>query len=303
MTPGKNSTRIKGKHEQVFPPFNTKTNLPVPITAQDIEFNELSAQEKIAIAENAFKLLTIDQKEQLFSPLAKKCNAEQLTKSKECYANCYYEKWFEQLKKSADNPDDANEQEKLVHLTTQAYWHLCQDKNIKLSPDVFWKTLRTKVRIQERQDGTVAQNQQVKTPLTDTFTTAENTSQQIIKNDQELAGILRKQTEKQDSYNTTVQPQIAASDFAQLALILPYQVVCDSAIDLTANFAETHLLYYLAENTQHQKQITALNKATAEQNNGTAQNLELVKQLSGQKKSPSILEQLQKLKEKNNGHN
>ena len=79
--------------------------------------------------------------------------------------------------------------------------------------------------------------------------------------------------------------------------------MCDSAIDLTANFAETHLLYYLAENTQHQKQITALNKATAEQNNGTAQNLELVKQLSGQKKSPSILEQLQKLKEKNNGHN
>jgi hypothetical protein len=252
---------------------------------------------------------------QIFPRFNASNSSDESGQEKQKYINNYYNEWFQQLKTTSSNSEDLPQQEKLVFLTFEAYQHLCLDKNINLAPEEFWKKLRIKVRMEERQDGatkvdTQGRHIQVKTPLTDTFTKVKDRTEQIIEIDEKMHKDFIKHANKQNRYNDTIESQIQPKDFAELGFILPYHVVQEAVIDHSAHCLSTNLIYYINGNAQYKEAIDTYKKNIIELNNSTAQNLQYAeklnphkKNINSQERSHLIFNQLNQLKEKRNVQN
>ncbi|HLJ31963.1 MAG TPA: hypothetical protein VKU36_05990 [Candidatus Babeliales bacterium] len=301
MRPKKNITRLQGTHQQIFAIFNESSDYPALITGEQIN-NYLTPEEKNKIADDYINSLTSEQKEELLSSHIEKINNQQIANAKQYYINGYYNTWFKQLKIVALRKNN-DEQEKLVALTCEAYKNLCLDKKISIASEEFWKELMIKVRRSEKQDGAIDRYSQVKTPLTDIFTTTKNRAEQIIQTDQKEIKKLKKAARKQDLYNETIRSQVSLIDFAELGLILPYQTCHRSTQELTANFLETYLIYYINGNSGDKKEIINVNNKTAKSLHRVEKLLPTKNKATSHEKAKITLEQLTKLKEKQNGKN
>jgi len=306
MEPGKNTATLQGNYGPFFKAFNPEVNCPCPVTGQDININDLSQEEKIKIFEEHFNSLLPDQKEIFFSSKIKKCNEKQLELSKQNYAHNYYTACFLQLQKASTVPN-SDEKEKLLHLIIEAYGNLCYNKEININPQDFWKTLRVQPQMIERQNASSERDVQVKTPLMDMFTTTKDKAELIIKNIEENNELLikkfTKDAQKQRTYNQTISSEISFLDFAALGLILPYHTGMEATQDLSADFGATHLVYYIDGNKADKKEIINLNNQTAKHIQKTNKMLPAKEKLKPEEKARLTLNQLTKLKEKQNGKN